>query len=1114
MSSPESVPADPEPADPVSAERVPPEFAQGLNPSQLDAVVHNEGPLLVVAGAGSGKTRVLTHRIAHLIEQEGVSPFEILAITFTNKAADEMKQRVGALIGPVAEKMWVSTFHSACVRILRRDAQVLGYPSSFTIYDQADAVRLTGYILRDLNLDAKRFPPRSVHASISAAKNDMIGTRKYREQAQTPPERKIADVYDEYQTRLRKAGAMDFDDLLGVTVELFQKHPDVLEHYRQRFRHVLVDEYQDTNPVQNELVMLLAGDHHNVCVVGDQDQCLPAGTIISTPDGPVPIESIRLGDAVTGTGGAATPVEGKVTHIQKGEFLGPLVTVRTVGGARLSGTPQHIVPARLVPVEDRYYVYLMYRADRGYRVGLCESSRSNSSGRVDLGFRVRLNQEHGDKLWVLKVCDDRAGAAYWEAWFAATYGLPTVCFHGVGRSLALDEGAIARLYRNLDTDTAAKSLLTSLDMLAEFPHYTPQNGERRQTLNLTMFSDRRHGPCGYHRVQWSSNRREVAERLQSAGFPVRRSKNGGWRVEVSRKDYREALAFARSAADTAGLEIRRRLAFDRAIYDYTPLSHLREGMLVLVERDGELIEDVVESVTVPRHDFQHHVVYDLEVDGVHTYIADDVLVHNSIYRFRGADMRNIVDFENRFPDTTVVLLEQNYRSTQTILDAANAVIANNLGRKPKELWTAAGGGEKIIRYHADDEGDEARWIAHEMARLHDSEHHRWKELAVFYRTNAQSRVLEEHLVRVGIPYKVIGGTRFYDRREVKDALAFLKAVVNPIDEVSMKRVVNTPKRGVGDGSIAKLDIWAAASGLTFDQALLRAPEAGVTGKAVRGLEEFQRILDKGHGAVDEGPAAVIQEMLEASGYLAELEAEHSVEADGRLENLAELVGMAREYEDTDEFLEQVSLVADTDDLDDDDSSVVLMTLHSAKGLEYPVVFLMGLEDGVFPHIRSLGDPDELEEERRLAYVGLTRAQERLYLTNAWSRTLYGATQYNPPSRFLDEIPGQLMDEAEGSRSDRRRAGRSNFGVRDRRERMSAGRERIVEQAMARSPRGPVQSGADELGLKVGDDVRHKTFGEGVIIDLAGSGDKTEARVHFAGVGEKTLLLSWAPLEKI
>ncbi len=731
-------------------------LTEGLNPDQLDAVVHAVGPLLVVAGAGSGKTRVLTHRIAHLIEHEGVSPFEILAITFTNKAASEMKARVGALIGPVAEKMWVSTFHSACVRILRRDAAVLGYPSSFTIYDQADAVRLTGYVLRDMNLDNKRFPPRAVHATISVAKNELVDVHSYRERAQTIFERKIADVYGEYQVRLRRAGAMDFDDLLGVTVELFRRHPDVLEHYRRRFRHVLVDEYQDTNPVQNELVMLLAAEHRNVCVVGDQDQ--------------------------------------------------------------------------------------------------------------------------------------------------------------------------------------------------------------------------------------------------------------------------------------------------------------------------------------------------------------------SIYAFRSADIRNIIDFEKRFPDTTVVLLEQNYRSSQTILDAANAVIANNLGRKPKELWTDAGAGDKIVRYHADDEMDEARWIAHELARLHDGGTYRWRDMAVFYRTNAQSRVLEEHLVRVGIPYKVIGGTRFYDRREIKDALAYLRAVVNPIDEVSLKRVLNTPKRGVGDTSVARLDTWAAASGLTFEQALLRAPEAGVTGRAVRGLEEFARVIVKGRDLVGEGPAPILQELLEASGYLAELEAEHSVEADSRLENLAELVGMAQQFDDVNEFLEQVSLVADTDDLDDE-SAVVLMTLHAAKGLEYPVVFLIGLEDGVFPHIRSLGEPAELEEERRLAYVGITRAEERLYLTNAWSRTLYGATQYNPPSRFLDEIPEHLVVEAEGSRSDRRRAGRSNFGV-------GRHRERQVDAALRPSadgpprPAGPVPSGADELGLRVGDDVRHATFGEGVIIDIVGQGDKAEARVHFSGTGEKTLLLSWAPLEKI
>ncbi len=731
----------------------------GLNPAQYDAVIHEGGPLLVVAGAGSGKTRVLTHRIAHLIEQ-GLSPFEILAITFTNKAAGEMKHRVGGLVGPVAEKMWVSTFHSACVRILRRDVQRLGFPGRFSIYDQADAVRLTGYVIRDLNLDPKRFPPRSIHAAISAAKNENVGPELFAAQAEQIFQRKIADVYAEYQRRLLSAGAMDFDDLLMRTSELFRTQPDVLDHWRHPFGHVLVDEYQDTNPVQNDLVLMLGEAHRQVTVVGDSDQ--------------------------------------------------------------------------------------------------------------------------------------------------------------------------------------------------------------------------------------------------------------------------------------------------------------------------------------------------------------------SVYSFRGADIRNILEFEEAFPDASVIVLEQNYRSSQSILDAANAVISKNVGRKPKDLWTDEGPGEKIVRYHADDESDEAQFVANELAKLHDHDHMRWGEMAVFYRTNSMSRVIEEFLVRVGIPYKVVGGTRFYDRREVKDAVAYLRAVINPTDEVSVKRVLNTPKRGVGDSSVGKLDAWATANGESFDQALIRFDEAGVSGRAATGIEKFL-VLTTEIRKLDAGPATIIEEALERSGYLEELQIERSVEAEGRLENLSELVGMAREYETVDEFLEKISLVADTDDLDDEESSVTLMTLHAAKGLEFPVVFLVGMEDGVFPHIRALGEPAELEEERRLAYVGITRAMQKLHLTSAWSRMMHGTTQYNPPSRFLDEIPSGLIDEIGGSRMLRSRRDRGDGDTSGRTfgggGRASENRDHMVEQAMAAANR-PSPSGAEAMGLKVGDDVRHSQWGEGVIVDIEGAGDKAEASVHFPNVGEKRLLLSWAPLEKI
>ncbi len=745
-----------------------------LNPDQLDAVVHRGGPLLVVAGAGSGKTRVLTHRIAHLI-QEGVSPTAILAITFTNKAAEEMRHRVAALVGNVSKAMWVSTFHSACVRILRANADRLGYPRTFSIYDQADAQRLTGYVIRDLGLDAKRFPPRAAHGQVSLWKNELVTPAEAIAKAANIFERKHADIYADYQARLLKAGAMDFDDLLMNTVLLFRHHPDVLQHYRDRFQHILIDEYQDTNMAQNEIALQLAGEHEQITIVGDHDQ--------------------------------------------------------------------------------------------------------------------------------------------------------------------------------------------------------------------------------------------------------------------------------------------------------------------------------------------------------------------SVYRFRGADLRNITDFEDRFDNVTTIVLDQNYRSTQVILDAANAVISNNPARKDKQLWSDKGSGDPITRYHAEDEGDEATWVARTMQQIHDDSQFMWKEMAVFYRTNAQSRVLEEALIRFTIPYKVVGGTRFYDRREIKDAMAYLKSVVNPADEVSIKRVLNVPKRGVGDGSVAKLDAFALAEGIGFADALRRSHDAGLTGPAARGVESFVRLLDElNEMALTEGPGDLLQAALDQSGYLAELEGEGTVEAAGRIENVGELVGNAREFTRIDEFLEQVSLVADTDDLDDD-NRVVLMTLHSAKGLEFPAVFLVGMEDGVFPHTRALTEPDELEEERRLAYVGITRAQQKLHVSHAWSRQLFGSTSYNPPSRFLDEIPTELINQ-QGAVSGRTSYGRQSVRARDdwsspppyRRagtrwadqndSDAEAHRDRVVEAAMAAGQRAPSPSNSQELGLRVGDDVEHPSFGEGVIIDISGQGDKAEATIRFRDVGTKHLSLAWAPLKKL
>jgi DNA helicase-2/ATP-dependent DNA helicase PcrA len=1097
-------------------------------------VVHRGGPLLVVAGAGSGKTRVLTHRIAHLID-EGVPPTAILAITFTNKAADEMRRRVAELVGPVTRAMWVSTFHSACVRILRANADVLGYPRQFSIYDQADATRLTGYVIRDLGLDSKRFTPRGVQATISLWKNELVDPTAAAAKAQHIFDRKHAEVYAEYQRRLVAAGAMDFDDLLVNTVTLFRQHSDVLESYRQRFQHILVDEYQDTNVAQNELVLLLAGGHGNVTVVGDLDQCLPAGTPVCTPDGEVPIESIRVGDRVIGATGRSNPAVGTVTFVNRSKSSGTLITVRAEVGGRtisLSATPEHAVPARVGHLPDKHLVYLMYRADRGYRIGRTKGVRASGYGPARAGHLIRSNQERADAMWLLRICDTLADAAFYESLYAARYGLPTVCFHAVGRRLALDDDAIARLYEALDTEAGAKALMVDFMLDLDTPHHRPQNGPRRSTINLTMFSDAR-GSASYHRVQWSSSRPDVAGRLMAGGVRLRPGKRGGYRYETSWKDFRRALADVQRVAAAGGLSIKHRMAIGREVFDLMPMSHLRPGMEIVTCVDDQFRGAIVSKVDIVDHS---GLVYDLEVSPTHSYIAEGVLVHNSIYRFRGADMRNIVQFEDAFPeDVTTVVLDQNYRSTQTILDAANAVIANNIERKPKHLWTDVGRGDKIVRYWAEDENDEARFVAATAHDLRNTDAVNWREIAVLYRTNAQSRVVEEALMRLGVPYKVVGGTRYYDRREIRDAMAYLRAVVNPADEVSVKRILNVPKRGIGDTSVEKLDRYAATSGRGFLDALRHADDAGVSGPAQRGVTSFVALLDSLAARLDDdaaGPAELLQAALEGSGYRNELEAEDTVEAHGRLENLDELIGSAHEFTRVDEFLEQVSLVADTDELPDGavEDQVVLLTLHSAKGLEFPVVFLVGAEEGVFPTGRALNEPGDMEEERRLAYVGITRARTRLFICHAWSRTLYGTTAYNPPSRFLEEIPDELVEQrgnVSGRTSYGRQSLRGRHLARDlgapppyRRRRDAGGgdrtdahRERVVEAAIAagRAPAEP--SDAASLDLRIGDDVEHPAWGDGVVLEVRRRGDTVEATINFADAGQKHLDLAWAPLKR-
>jgi len=1128
----------------------------GLNPVQHEAVTAPDGPVLVIAGAGSGKTRLLTHRVAYLVEALDVSPFEILAITFTNKAAGEMKERVAALVGPVADRMWVSTFHSACSRILRREAGALGYRTSFSIYDQADAVRLVDYVRRDLNLDPKRFPPRSLHHTISAMKNELVTAADARAAASSPHEVTIANVYEEYQKRLADASATDFDDLLLLTVRLFREHPDALARWRHRFRHILVDEFQDTNIAQWELVRLLAHEHRNLMVVGDADQCLVEGTRITMADGTErAIEHVVPGDRVMSGYGSGSFRPARVLRCrQTDSFHG--IEIGLASGRTIVSTPEHTHFAGYVlgRTPQLFVTYLMWKAGTGFRVG---TTSTHTNGRKPvLGHMQRCLQEHADAVWIVEVHDTEGEARWSEAVLAARYGLPTLPFvarnpeKASDRSLVSSQVLLDRLFGELDTEKGAYRLLEDQGLDFDHPHhvaatFTAGDGSRaRRRLNVCLCGDRR-GATSLHRIALFGSDDFGRRVLEELGYSIRPARAGssGWRYETASKDmawirarveeiqsYLEVSVrySARLAANGAGNPTKNSLPL-------LPASSVRRGMVMFDESGGF---DLVESMLwcEPRRP-----VYDLDIEQTHNFIANGIVTHNSVYGFRGADYRNLIRFEEEFPESSVIVMDQNYRSTQRILDAANAVIANNSSRRPKQLWTEQVGGELVIRYHAEDEHDEAAYVVHEINRLTDGEGARFADVAVFYRTNAQSRVLEESLVRAGIPYRIIGGTKFYDRREVKDALAYLRALVNPDDEVAWKRVVNVPKRGVGDTSVRKVEAYASGAGVPFREALRDGAAAGVTGKALGGIRDLMRVMEQLEvTSIERGVAGTLESMLDRTGYLAELEAERSIEAQGRIENLAELVGVAREFDeqldagittglvgiagvDVDEdapaeppsgllrvqaFLEAVSLVTDMDEDTGEQSVVTLMTLHGAKGLEFPVVFLTGMEDGIFPHLRSLGDLDALEEERRLCYVGITRARERLYLLHAWSRQLFGATDYYPPSRFLAEIPEELVD-AQGEGRGRRRGG----GI-------GAHRDRAVSAAIAAGESGSVSAapsgarGAESAGLRIGDDVAHEKWGEGVILDLRGEGDKAEARVRFRDGAEKQLLLAWAPLRKL
>ncbi|MGH2910138.1 MAG: UvrD-helicase domain-containing protein [Solirubrobacteraceae bacterium] len=944
----------------------------GLNEPQREAVTHGPGPQLILAGAGSGKTRVLTHRIAYLIATGAAQPNEILAITFTNKAAAEMRDRAELLVGRRVRAMWVMTFHAACARMLRAEAARLGYTRRFTIYDTADQRRLIKRILDEHGIDPKRFTPAAIGSQISDAKNKLRDAEAYGQMVGSFFEQTVSDVYRAYERELHRANAMDFDDLLVRAVNVLELFPEVRRRYAGGFHNVLVDEYQDTNHAQYRWLQLLTEQRRNLMVVGDDAQCLLEGTPITMSDGMVKsIEEVAVGERVRSAYGSGDVRPAEVLGVHRSmRAEGIAITMRS--GRRIVSTPEH----------------------------------THFAGQIE-------------------------------------------------RKLS---------WRNSFRATGSPALEIELCGAGNGAHLVGWGGAATTVQDLTV-------------VQ------EIAGTDGVLTIPVARLGRHG-----------SALPF--------------RLA-----------HRVRPGMVMFDENGDEDVIDAVSWVTLDRP------VYDLDIAHTHNFIADGLITHNSIYGFRGADIGNILEFEDSYPDAQVVKLEQNYRSTQTILDAANAIISNNRGQKPKSLWTDIGRGDPIKVRELDDEHAEARYVTGEIQRLVDEGTSR-AEIAVFYRTNAQSRVLEDTLVRAEIAYQVIGGTKFYDRAEIKDAIAYLTVLVNHQDAGSFTRVVNSPRRGIGSTTISRLLSHANTTGETVWE-LAAAPEdvPGLGAAAIKSLRRFMGTMEvlaeraEGGAGTTSPLATLLKEVLSETGYLESLENERTIEAQGRIENLEELVNVAAEY-DADagrvgtgsvgnehglaDFLQQVALVADADARTDDEGLVTLMTLHNAKGLEYPIVFLIGCEEGVFPHSRAL-DEGGLEEERRLAYVGITRAERGLYVTSARTRTVFGARSFGAPSRFIAEIPAELTD-------------RDSQPARSPRARMTS---------WERTPQSPWGSGSlDSSGgggdlwdsgspaptaFRLGDDVVHAALGDGVVTGLEPGGIVV---IRFAkDRAERKLIADSAPLTR-
>ena len=1083
------------------------DFLDQLNQQQKDAVTAGNGPVLVVAGPGSGKTRVLTQRIAYLIAEEGVRPWQILAVTFTNKAAKEMQERVKKLLPDQAtEGIMLGTFHSICARILRRESEHLPIESNFVIFDSDDQERIVKNVIRELNINEKLYRPASVHAAISRAKNELISADDY--PTQTYRDEVVKRVYAEYQKRLIASNAVDFDDILVYTARLLEDNPTVRDKYAQRFRHVLVDEFQDTNLAQYALVKQLASFNKNLFCVGDPDQCFPGGTRIQTPNGQKNIEELKRGDKVISASGRGSTLIARISHVGKRKYNGNLVVVKTRQGHTIKATPNHIVFARLGMKPGWHSVYLMYRKDKGYRIGIASHARSNGT-QLKVGLQVRSNQENATRMWVLRVCTDRNEAHYWESYFSINYRIPTSVFHVRSRRMRMTQEYIDKLFKEIDTDTNAHQLMTDLGMDLRYPHYTPQ-GTFRNIVNLRYFGDGRiteESPWHAHRVDLWSSELSLAKQLKAAGYNPRIRSRNHWRVGINRLQYNDIQEVAQKlseAASDAEIVIGAFLV-DKGKspiapkFNLMPASHLHPSMIVSIEKDGKIIEDDIIEVS---HEPYNGNVYDFEIESLHNYIANGMVVHNSIYAWRGADYRNIHRFEQDFPDAQTILLEQNYRSHQNILDVATGVINQARNRKKKQLYSDRGSGEKIFFYEAPDDYTEASFVVDTIAQLVASRQFEPGDCAVMYRTNAMSRLIEEAFLQARLPYRLVGAQRFYGRREVKDIIAFLRLVHNPADEASLDRIINIPPRGIGEKTLTTLHMVARQNEMQPGNVLIdlaRGKESphweSFTGRAAIPLADFGGMLATWRTAsLSLTVSELFDHVVRDLGYKEYIDDE-SEEGEDRWENIVELHRLADEYSarTLDEFLENIALVSDQDTIAEGNVPT-LLTLHAAKGLEFGAVFIVGLDDGILPHSRSFDEPESMEEERRLFYVGITRAKDKLYLIRSIQRGGRGSVEETFPSRFMDDVPADLL------------AGRTRTG------RSIRGQMPETKWQTHRIPGGAVS--ATQTKFRAGTRIKHPSWGEGIVLDSKIQDEDEIVDVVFESVGIKRLSASLANLKII